>query len=169
MTTTADWTPLRDLLILLAQGGLARNVYVGGSEVTGIVSEATGDKVLIDYVPLAIDNTDNRITGFDDDNGGTLTVQVRMFLRVSNTAINITPKVWYGTTMGAITTVATISGTAACAATNSDYSGSNQIQTFTVTLPSGARYLKVGFTIAGTPASGYQAWARAYADYYVAV
>lgn len=161
-------TPLRDALDLLSLAAVQRNLYVGGSELTGIPATATGDVVLYDYVPWLVPNDNNQIGGYVDSAGGaTLTRQVRVFARVSNAAINITPKIWYGSSMTAITTALSLTGAAACSATNADYSGTNQIQTVTFTLPTGAKYFKVGFTIAGTPAADYQIWGRAYYDCYV--
>lgn len=169
MTETQHWTPLRDLTDLLATGAVQRNLFVGGSELVGIPAEATGDVTLYDFVPWSVDNTSAQISGFSTTNGGTLVVQVRFMVRVSNAAINVTPKILYGSSMASIATTATISGAAACAATDSDYSGTNQIQTVTLTLPSGVKYFKPRLTVAGTPAAGYQVWGRAYYDAYVSL
>ena len=170
---TAGYTPLRDDVDLLLAAVVQRNVWLGGDEVNAKVAEATGDLVLVNWLPWLVDNTSAQISGFTDSppsgSAATLTAQIRFFLRVSNAAINITPKVWYGSSMGSISTVATISGTAACAATADDYSGTNQIQTVTLTIPSGVKYFKCGFTVAGVPASGYHAWARAVGDIFVAL
>jgi hypothetical protein len=169
MTETQHWTPLRGLTDLLATGALQRNVFVGGSENIGIPAEATGDVTLYDSVPWSVPNESSQISGFSTANGGTLVVQVRFLVRVSNAAINVTPKVFYGSTMGSIATAATVSGTAACSATDSDYSGTNQIQTVTLTLPAGLKYFRAALTIAGVPAAGYQVWGRAFYDAYVSL
>jgi hypothetical protein len=169
MTEAQHWTPLRDLTDLLATGAVQRNLFVGGSENIGIPAEATGDVTLYGFAPWSVDNTSSQISGFVNTNGGTLVVQVRFLVRVSNAAINVTPKIFYGSTMGSITTAATVSGTAACAATASDYSGTNQIQTVTLTLPAGLKYFKPALTIAGATAVGYQVWGRAYYDAYVSL
>lgn len=167
--TRARAQVLKDTIDLLLASSLPSNLFVGGSENLGVPATATGDKTLYEFVPWMADNRSNRLTGFTDANGATLVVQVRFLLRVSNAAISITPKIWYGSTMDAITTAATYSGAAACSATNSDYSGTNQIQTVALTLPNGLKYFKAGFTIAGTPAADYQAFARAYYDAYVSL
>ncbi len=170
---TTGFTPLRDDVDLLLASSLQKNLFVGGSEVNAIVAEATGDQPLIDFVPWLVDNSDSQISGFTDSppsgSAATLVVQVRFLVRVSNAAITVTPKIFYGSSMGAISTTATISGAAACSATAADYSGTNQIQTVTLTLPAGAKYFKAALTIGGTPASGYLAWARAYFDAYVSL
>lgn len=171
LKATAHLTPLRDDLDLFLAASTFRNQCFGGSEVTGILAEATGDVTLWDWVPLLVDNTGSRISGFTDSpptgSAATLVVQVRFFVRVSNAAINVTPKILYGTSMASIGSTATISGAAACSATNSDYSGTNQMQTVTLTLPTGANYFKPRLTIAGVAAAGYQVWGRAFADCFV--
>lgn len=171
---TPHWTPLRDFMDLMMAGVLQRNLFVGGSELVGIPAAATGDVTLYDFVPWVVDNTDSAVSGFSDTPPGaatpaTIVVRVRFLVRVSNAAINVTPKIWYGSAQNSITTVATISGTAACSATNSDYSGTNQMQTVTLTLPAGVKYFKAGLTIAGTPAADYQVWGRAYYDAFVSL
>ena len=160
-------TPLMNLVNMMAAGALFIDKPVGGDEVTGVPTTATGDYVLFNWSPFFIDNRDNRLSGFSDGFGATFAATITMFLRVSNAAINATPKVWRATTRsGLITspTAATISGAAACSAISSAYSGTNQIQRVTLTLPNAANFWKVGFTIAGTPAAGYVTYARAWAD-----
>jgi hypothetical protein len=170
---TTHFTPLRDDVDLLLAASLHKNLFVGGSENVGIPAEATGDVTLYDWVPWLVDNTGSQLSGFTDSppsgSAATLVVQVRFLVRVSNAAINVTPKILYGPSMTSIPSTATISGTAACSATNSDYSGTNQIQTVTLTLPSGVNYFKAKLTVAGTAAAGYQVWGRAYADLYVSL
>jgi hypothetical protein len=154
---------LRNNLNLLASGVFGRNILWGGSDVLGITGEATGDVDLPGWFPLVIDNASSVIS----DSGGTLVCQVRFLVRVSNAAINVTPKIVYGSTFPTFGSTATVSGTAACAATSSDYSGTNQYQTVAVTLPAASRIFKPLLTIAGTPASGYQVYGRAILDLYV--
>lgn len=170
---TPHFTPLRDDLDLLLAGCLARNIPMGGDEVNGIVAEATGDVNLLHWLPVLIDNTSNQLSGFSDSppsgSAATLVAQVRFFVRVSNSGITVTPKMFYGASMASITSAATVSGAAACSATASDYSGTDQIQTLTLTLPAGAKYFRAALTIGGTPATGYQAWGRAVADLYVSL
>jgi hypothetical protein len=170
---TAHYKPLRDSVDSFLGAFWTRNLYVGGSENVGLPGTATGDVTLWEYVPWMVDNTGSQITGFTDSpptgSPATLVVQVRFLVRVSNAAINVTPKIWHSTTMGGSPTAATISGTAACAATNADYSGTDQIQTVALTLPTSLKYFKAGLTIAGTPDPSYQVWGRAYFDCYVSL
>ena len=167
MTEGVHWKPLRDLTDLLALGAIQRNLFIGGSEVNGIPATATGDVTLVEFVPWSVDNVSSQVSGFSNANGGTLTVQVRFMVRVSNAAINVTPKVWYGSSMSAISSAATLTGAVSCAATNEDYSGTNQVQIVTLTLPAGLKYFKAGLTIAGTPAADYQVWGRGYYDCFI--
>jgi hypothetical protein len=91
---------------------------------------------------------------------------------VSNIAISVTPKLFYSSSRASVAaggSVATLSGTAACSATSSDYSGSNQIQTVTLSLPTGLKYFRGALTIAGTPAANYQVWGRAWCDLFVSL
>lgn len=159
--------PLKDDLDLLMLTTLCRNVYGGGTDALGIDGSASGDVDLLNWTPFVLDNTANQVSTFSDANSATLVAQCRFLLRVSNAAINITPKILYGTTITAVTSVATISGTAACSAAAVDFSGSNQYQTVTFTIPSGVNIFKPQVTIAGTPASGYMVFARAYWDVYI--
>jgi len=159
--------PLKDDLDLFMAGILCRNVFVGGSDSLGIPAESTGDVNLENWLPISIDNTLNQLSAFSDSNGGVLVCQMRFLVRVSNAGITVTPKIVYGTSIGGLSSVATISGAAACLATASDYSGTDQYQTVTLTLPSGANLLKPLLTIGGTPAAGYQVWGKVLYDCYV--
>lgn len=159
--------PLIDDIRLLCSAALFRDLPCGGSEENGIPITATGDIVLPSYNPFQINNVNSQLSGFTNANGATFAATIVFYLRVSSASINITPKVWRATSRGNLIsapTVATISGTAACSATNSDYSGTNQIQVITLTLPAALAYWKVGFTVAGSPAGMMQAWARAFAS-----
>jgi hypothetical protein len=158
--------PARNGLDMLALLGEC-NVDAGGSESIGIDASATGDKKLLDWKGLYFDNASGQWTGTP----ATLVAQYRFRCRVSNAGITITPKLWYAATEAALISApvaATISGEAACSATNSDYSGTDQIQTVSFTIPSGAKFWAAGFTIAGAVAAGYQAWASAVRDIYIA-
>lgn len=166
--TTAMLTAIKETIDLLMLGGLGPNIPAAGSLTDGILASATGDVDLLDCLPFRIDNTSGQFSNFADSNGASLIVQVRFWLRVSNAGISITPKMLYGATEGAITSVATLTTPVACSATNDDYSGANQKQTIAMALPSGANYFKPQITIAGTPADAYQAWAKARVDLYVA-
>ena len=159
--------PAKDNFDLLALGTYGSNLLAGGDLVTGLDASASGDVDLLNWTPFVINNTSAQFSTFSDANGATFVVQIRYLLRVSNAAITVTPKVRYGANITSITTAATVSGTAACSATNTDFSGANQYQTVTVTLPSGVNLFKPQVTIGGTPATGYQVWARAWWDIYV--
>lgn len=159
--------PLKDDLDLLMLGVLGRNMFCGGSDSIGIPAESTGDVNLEGWIPISIDNTSGQLTSFSDANGATLVVRMRFLVRVSNAGITVTPKIVYGTTIAGLSSVATISGQAACNATSDLYTGTNQYQTVLVTLPSGAYLLKPLLTIGGTPASGYQVWGKATYDCFI--
>lgn len=165
-TATSTVTVEGDLAVV-ASGFPVVDVLVGGSSVIGNPAEANGDQDLMNWTPLYIDNAGNRLAAFAASIGGALVVQFRYLLRVSDALINITPKVWYGATPTTATTPATISGQVACSATAADYTGANQVQTVTVTLPPSAQYYRCGFTIAGAPAPGFEVFARAVHDRYV--
>lgn len=162
-----DANRIRDSLDKLALATLQRNIFAGGSSLTGIDASASGDVDLLDWAPLEIDNTSAQFSGFSDSNGAVLVARFRFLVRVSNGAITVTPKLRYGSTITTITTAATISGDAACSATDEDYSGTDQYQTVTVTLPSGKKLWKPQLTIGGVPAAGYQVWGRAWLDLFV--
>lgn len=164
---TAHVQPLKDDIDLFLLGVLGRNLFAGGSDSLGIPGESPGDVNLESWLPISIDNTANQLSSFSDTNGGVLVCQMRFMVRVSNAGITVTPKVMYGTTISGLSSVATISGAAACLATASDYTGTDQYQTIAITLPSGANLLKPMLTIGGTPASGYQVWGKVLYDCYV--
>lgn len=146
---------------------LQRNIVVGGSDQSGIDASSAGDKDILNWMPVETDNTSSQLSGFSDANGATLVARFRYMLRVSNVAINITPKILYGTTWPTFGTTATISGQAACAANDADYSGSNQYQSVLITLPSGVKLWKPVITVAGTPAGGYLAYVRVMFDLFI--
>lgn len=160
--------PLRNDLDLLMLGVAERNKYLGGSHSEAIALESTGDKDLVNWFPWILDNSNTQISAFTDAHGGVLVAQIRFLLRVNNAAINLTPKIVYGTSISTMTTVATISGQAACAATSSAYTGSQQVQTVAFTLPTGVKWFKPMVTAAGTAAVGRQGWVVAIGDLYVA-
>lgn len=159
--------PLKDDLDLLLLTTLCRNVFGGGSDAIGLDGSASGDVDLLDWTPFVVDNTSNQISTFSDANGATLVAQCRFLLRVTNAGITITPKILYGSTITTVTTVATISGAAACSATAVDFSGASQYQTVSITLPAGVTIFKPQVTIGGTPAAGYEVFARAYWDVFI--
>lgn len=165
MTIANSWTPLKTITDLLALGVFQRNVYVGGGQEDGFSGEVTGTFDVTPWVPFGIDNRNtSQISSFLNTNGGTLKAQWRFLVRVSNAAINVTPVIYDITAAGN----ATISGAAACAATSDDYSGSNQQQTITLTLPANVlHYFRPKITLAGAVASGYQYWVTAIADLFI--
>jgi hypothetical protein len=161
--TLADGNRVLDCIDKFASAALQMNVYAGGSELVGIDASATGDVKLLEWQPLYFDNTSGQWSG----TAATFVAQYRYRIRVSNVAISFTPKIWYASTEAALMSApvaATISGEAACAATDADYLGADQLQTVSFTIPSGAKYWAAGGTIGGTPGAGYQVFARALRD-----
>lgn len=164
--------PAKENFDLWLAGVIQSGTFAGGSETEGIDASATGDKRLLHWCSIPVRNAGAQISGFSDTNGAVLVAQFRYRLRVSNGAISVTPKIWYASTESGLIsapTVATISGEAACSATNDDYSGADQIQSVAFTMPSGLKYFGAGLTIGGTPAAGYQVWARAVCDVFVSL
>lgn len=160
--------PVRINFDLIGKGVVQRNVWAGGDEIMGIPGDTAGDVKLYHWMPLFFDNTSDQF-GFSNSPAVSVAVYT-YFVRVSNAALTFTPKIWYAVdeeTLITGPTVATISGQTACSATNADYSGTDQIQKVTVTMPSAARYWAAGGTIGGVPSAGYQAWARASRDIYI--
>jgi hypothetical protein len=144
---TGGFQPLKDDTELLLLGAIQRNVFAGGGMID-IDASATGTFDLPGWLPIEIDNQNNQLSGFTDPYSAVLVVQFRFLLRVSDAAINITPKIYDITA----TALATQSGAVACSATSEDYSGSNQQQTVTLTLPNAKHTFKPQITIAGTVA-----------------
>lgn len=164
-TKSAFYDPLKDVTDLLALGVIQRNTYAGGGQGLPLSAEATGSVDLIPWIPIGIDNRNtSQISSFLTTNGGTLKVQFRFLVRVSDASINVTPRIFNITSNGA----ATISGAAACSATSDAYSGTNQQQTIALTLPSNVlNYFKPQITIAGSVAEGLKVWATAVFDLFV--
>ena len=165
--TLDDANQMKVCIDKLSLGTLYRNESMGGSSLIGIDVNADGDVDLLDFAPIDIDNTSGHLSSFTDSNGATLVVRARFLVRVSNATISATPKLRYGTTFTGITNVATISGALACSATNSDYSGTNQYQTVTITLPTGVNLWKPQLTIASTGGNPYTVWGRAWLDVFI--
>lgn len=168
MTIANSWTPLKTLTDLLALGVFQRNVYVGGGQEVGQAALTAGTFDVRPWIPLGIDNRNtSQISTFLNTNGGTLVVQWRFLVRVSDASINVTPVIYNITAAGN----AAISGEAACSATAEDYSGSNQQQTITLTLPSNAlNYFRPKITLAGSPGTGspgLEWWATVAADLFI--
>lgn len=172
VTITGFLDPARVLAAATAAGLLQRNVFAGGSLTEEIDASATGTFDLKPWLPIEIDNRNtSQISGFNNANGGTLVVQFRFLLRVTDANINITPRIVYASTVAGLAspTVATVSGSAACDDTADDFSASaDQYQTLALTLPANVlRIFKPQITIAGTPSTGYGAIALAMYDCYV--
>lgn len=163
MTETAHWVPLRDLTDLCALGAFQRNVFAGMA--LDLNAEATGTFDLPLWFPIGVDNRNSQLSNFNDDNGGVLKAQFRFLCQVSNAAINVTPKVYDITA----TALATVSGNVSCAATDDDFSGTNQQQTVVLTIPAALHYFRPKVTIAGTPAGGYTARVIALWDLFIDV
>lgn len=154
--------PLQYNIELCALGSFCRGMYAGGDWADAIDCSAAGDVDLIRAVPFTVDNTNSQLSGATN-----LICQMTYYVRVSDAAVSVTPKIFYGATFAALTTAATISGQAACTATTTDYSGTNSIQTVVFTLPAGVKYFKAALTIGGTPAAGLYAYAYAVRDLYI--
>lgn len=147
MTITADWAPLRNTLDALMNGVVQRNVFAGGTfELDG---SSSGSFDLPGWIPIEIDNSSNRITGFSDGTA-VLKVQFRFLLYTTSSGVTVTPRIYDITAAAA----ATISGQTACSATALDFSGANQQQTVSLTLPNAKHVFKPQVTIGGTPAAG---------------
>jgi hypothetical protein len=162
--TLDDGNRVLDCVDKFALASLQTNVNAGGFDsLEGIDASATGDVKLREWKALYFDNTGAQWTG----TSATFVAQYRYRIRVSNVAFSFTPKIWYASTEAGLISApiaATISGAVACSATNDDYSGSNQLQTVSFTIPSGAKYWAAGGTIGGTPGAGYQAFVSALRD-----
>lgn len=171
-----DGNQAKNDIDMLALGVLRRDVFMGGSRELGVTVTADGDYDLIEWRPITTDNTNTQFTGFTDSNGATHVAQVRFLIRVSDLGISpaptATPKMRYGAAFSDIAvagtgTVATISGEAACSTTTVDYSGSNQYQTISITVPTGVKLWKPQVTIAGTGGVPLTFWALALFDEYI--
>lgn len=135
-TKTTHYDPMKNTLDLLMLGVISRNQYWGGDDVTPIFSASVVDAIG-QGDGFEIDNTNSQISG-----SASIIVQVRLRIRVGNVGVSVTPQVYNVTTSA----VATTSGAAACAATNEDFSGTNQQQTLALTLAAGINKYKVRFT-----------------------
>lgn len=127
---------VRNDLALAALAVWGRNIYGGGSEINGIgVGVGTGYVTAYDSIEFEIDNTSNQVSS-----SSLLVCQVRLCVRVVDTispasGISVTPRVYNVTD----SSVPTQSGAAACTATNSAFSGSNQKQTISFTPANGKK------------------------------
>lgn len=164
-----DGIPLRWFLQLAALGMFCREKFLGGTlDELPFSGDASGNFLLPNPVEFNLDNLNDQFSNFNDPDGATLICQITYKIRVSDPAINVIPRITYGASFGTVTTsVGTLTGATACSAINADFSGANQRQVLPLVLPSGNKWFQAGFTIAGTPAVGLQAWIRAYLDFYV--
>lgn len=144
---------LRNDLALLVQGQVGRNRWVGGSDSRGLLASAAVD--IIDALHFKIDNSSTQWSGSTG-----ITVPITVLLRVANASISVTPRIWNYTTAAA----ATISGAAACSATATDWSGTNQIQTLLLTLASGINEYCVQVT---PTAATYPVFVKAWQGMYI--
>jgi hypothetical protein len=155
---------------MLATGSFVRGLLVGRGTFT---ADATGDislaRALKVFAPIPFDNRSAQFSGFVDsnDNGATRICRFTYLIRVSNAAITFTPKVLNGSTIPTISTDTAIAGEAACAATDEDYSGTDQIQPIDLTMPSAFKwYLPIG-TIGGIPVAGMDVDVTVLFDHYI--
>jgi hypothetical protein len=137
---------LRVDLTLLMLGIIGRNQYGGGDDNIGILASSVTD-ALNQGDGFEIDNTSNQLSGSTG-----VVIQVRVRVRVENAGISVTPRIYNVTD----SSVPTQSGAAACTATATDFSGTNQQQTIALTPVSGKKKYKVQIT---PSAATYQAWA----------
>lgn len=158
-------TPLNYAIELFALGSFGRNQYLGGNQ-SGLDSldcTTAGDQ---DLKPASlrfkIDNSNSQIT-----NSASVVVQVRFYLRVSDAGVSLTPKILKSTD-DATYTAASYTGALACTGTATDFSGTNQKQTLTLTLDAGVRYYRPQVTV-GAGGTGIEGWAYALLDVYCAV
>jgi hypothetical protein len=149
----AEANELRGDFDLLVSGDTGRNRFLGGADAVGIRGSAVVD--LIDAVPFTVDNASTQWSGSSG-----ITVQVVVYLRVADASVSVTPRV-YNLTSAA---VATTTGSAACSATNRDWSGTNQKQTLVLTLASGVNT----YVVQATPsAATYPVFAKAWLHLYI--
>lgn len=172
VTITGFLEVARQLTNAQARGLYGRNVFAGGSLTEEIDASVAGTFDLKPWFPIEIDNRNtNQISGFDNANGGTLVVQFRFMLRVTDSGINITPRLVYASSMAGLASpsVATVSGAAACDDEDEDFAGSaDQYQTLALTLPANVlRLFKPQITIAGSVGTGIGAIALAMYDCYI--
>jgi hypothetical protein len=140
-------------LDLLVNGDVGRNRWVGGSDVIGVRSSAAVD--IVNGVPFRIDNTSSQWSGSSG-----IIVNIVVYLRVADASVSVTPRIYNITAAG----VASITGSAACAATARDWSGANQKQTLVLTSASGINDYIVQFT---PTAATYPVFAKAWLHLYI--
>ena len=155
----------KEQIDLFLAGTFGRNLFAGGGQHVDLDASVAGSFDLLPWLPIGIDNRDNRISDFDDDNGATLVIQFRFLVLTTLAAVSVTPRVYDITAAAAATT----SGAAACTATSEAYGGTNQQQTLALTLPNAFHYFKPQLTIGGTPAPGARVRGTALYDCYISL
>lgn len=144
---------IRHALNMAAAGVFARAIPIGGSKSRGLMAGAVIDA--IDAVDFEIDNTSSYVSG-----SGSLTVPITVHVRVESASLSVTPSIYNVTTAAN----ATVSGAAACTATNEDYSGTNQKQTLLLSLATGVNVYRLRFT---PTSASYQFWGMGWRGLYV--
>lgn len=118
-------------IIALASGRLTH--YLGGDRLRAVPNVASAQDA-INYIDIELDGT--QLAGF--------TIQLRVEVRTANAGTSVTPKLRN-------VTDSTDAGTGvACSATNTDYTGTSQKQTITVTLAAGVKKYRLQLTPSNT-------------------
>lgn len=161
----------RDGLDIIASGAWQMNVFAGGSKENGLPCSATGDQRVLNVLQLLINNENDQITDFDPDanDDAEVVIRFRYYIRLDDASglVTITPKLWRGTVVTAVTTAATISGASAATGSAANFSGTGQYQEIIPTVPSGVTLWEAGFTVGGTPNAGAQAFVQVLFDCFV--
>jgi hypothetical protein len=108
-------------------------LFLGGSRSTAVPLVASAQDA-VDYVDVEIDSSS--VIG--------LTKKVRVEVRTFNAATSVTPS------LKNVTDGTTVGTGVACSATAADYSGTNQIQSITVTLTTGIKKYRLQLTPSNT-------------------
>ncbi len=140
----ADLNKLRNSLRMAAAGSFGGSLPVGGSLIDGLVGTSALDA--INAIEFVINNSSGYLTSSTG-----FSASLTIWCRVESTGVSFTPRLYNVTDAAVVTTT----GAVACTATNADYSGTNQKQTFTFAPASGVKTYK----IQGTPTSSTgQVW-----------
>jgi hypothetical protein len=126
-----DANKIKNNIIAVASGRLQH--YLGGDRLRAVPNVASAQDA-INYIDVELDGT--QLAG--------LTVQARVEVRTANAGTTVTPKIRN-------VTDASDAGTGvACSATNTDYTGTNQKQTITLTVASGIKKYRLQLTPSNT-------------------
>lgn len=137
-------TQVRNDLNMAAAGSFGASVPVGGSLIDGLVGTSALDA--LNAIDFTIDNTSGYLTSSTG-----FSAALTIWCRVESSGVSFTPRLYNVTDAAVVTTT----GAVACTATNADYSGTNQKQTFTFAPASGVKV----YRIQGTPTSSTgQVW-----------